>query len=44
MIKPLDVLPLIALFFAVTAATAADPIDSAWPEVARAQDGDCELS
>ena len=44
MIKPFDVLPLIALFFAVTAATAAEPIDSGWPEVARAQDGDCELS
>ena len=44
MIKPLHVLPLIALFFAASAAPAAGPIDSAWPEVARAQDGNCALS
>ena len=44
MIKPFHVLPLIALFFAVTAATAVEPVDSGWPEVVRAEDGDCALS
>lgn len=44
MIRPLVVLSLLALGMAATAASAADPIDSAWPEVARAQDGNCELS
>ena len=44
MIRPLALLPLLALNLAASAATAADPVDSAWPEVARAQDGNCELS
>lgn len=44
MIRPLALLPLVALSLAASAATAAGPIDSAWPEVARAEDGDCTLS
>ena len=43
MLKPLAILPILALSLAASAATAADPADSAWPEVARAQDGDCAL-
>lgn len=37
-------LSVLALALAPGAATAAEPIDARWPEVARAQDGDCELS
>ena len=44
MIRPLALLPLLALSLAASAATAADPVDSGWPEVARAEDGDCALS
>lgn len=44
MIRPLAILPLVALTLAASAASAADPIDANWPEVARVQDGDCELS
>ena len=33
-----------ALAFAPAAAVAVEPIDAQWPEVARARDGDCELS
>ena len=44
MIRPLALLPLLALNLAASAATAAGPVDSGWPEVARAEDGDCALS
>ena len=44
MIRALAILPLIALTFAASAASAAAPIDADWPEVARVQDGNCELS
>ena len=44
MIRRIAILPLLALSLAASAAPAAAPIDSAWPEVARAQDGDCALS
>ena len=44
MIRRIAILPFLALSLAASAAPAAAPIDSAWPEVARAQDGDCELS
>ncbi len=44
MIPPLALLPLLALSLAASAATAAAPVDSGWPEVARAEDGDCTLS
>ena len=37
-------LPALALALLATTATASVPIDAQWPEVARAQDGDCELS
>ena len=44
MIRRIAILPLLALSLAASAAPAAGAIDSAWPEVARAQDGDCALS
>ena len=44
MIRPLALLPILALTLAASAAAAAGPVDSAWPEVARAEDGDCTLS
>ena len=44
MIRPLALLLLLALNLAASAATAAGPVDSGWPEVARAEDGDCALS
>ena len=44
MIRPLTLLPLLALSLAASAATAADPLDTGWPDVARAEDGDCALS
>ena len=44
MIRPLALLPLLALNLAASAATAAGPVDTGWPEVARAEDGDCALS
>lgn len=44
MIRSLVLLPLLALTLAATAAIAAGPIDTDWPEVARAEDGDCALS
>ena len=44
MIRPLALLPILALTLAASAAAAAGPVDSAWPEVARAEDGDCALS
>ena len=44
MIRRIAILPLLALSLAASAAPAAAPIDSAWPEVARAQDGNCALS
>ena len=44
MIRSLALLPILALTLAASAAEAAGPIDSAWPEVARAEDGDCTLS
>jgi hypothetical protein len=44
MIRPFAILPLVALTLAASAASAADPIDADWPEVARVQDGNCELS
>ena len=44
MIRPLALLPILALTLAASAVAAAGPIDSAWPEVARADDGDCTLS
>ena len=37
-------LSVFALAFTPAAAVAVEPIDAQWPEVARAQDGDCELS
>ena len=44
MIRPLALLPLLALNLAASAATAAGPVDSGWPEVARAEEGACALS
>ena len=44
MIRHIALAPILALSLAASAPAAADPIDSAWPEVARAQDGDCALS
>ena len=44
MIRPLTLVPFLALTLAASAAAAAGPIDSTWPEVARAEDGDCALS
>lgn len=44
MIRSLMLVPMLALSLASSAAAAADPIDSAWSQVARAQDGDCELT
>ena len=44
MIRPFALVPMLALCLVASAAAAADPIDSGWPEVARARDGDCELS
>ena len=44
MIRPLALLPILALTLAASAVAAAGPVDSAWPEVARAEDGDCTLS
>ena len=37
-------LPALALALLATTATASEPIDAQWPEVARTQDGDCALS
>lgn len=36
--------PALALALVATTATASAPIDARWPEVARAQDGDCALT
>ena len=44
MIRALALLPLIALSLAASAASATAPIDADWPELARVQDGNCELS
>ena len=44
MLKTRTFLPALALALSATTATASVPIDASWPEVARAQDGDCELS
>ena len=44
MIKPVAILPLIALCFAAGTATAVEPTDAGWAEVARVRDGDCALS
>ena len=44
MTRPLAVVPLLALCFAAGTATAVEPTDSSWPEVARARDGGCALS
>ena len=43
MIRPFAFLSLVVLSLAARAATAADPVDSGWPEVARAEDGPCTL-
>ena len=44
MLKTRTFLPALALALSATTATASVSIDAPWPEVARAQDGDCELS
>ena len=44
MIRPLALLPLLALNLAASAAAAAGPVDTGWPEVARAEEGACTLS
>ena len=44
MIRPLALVPVLALALAGSATSAAAPIDADWPEVARVQDGNCELS
>ena len=38
------VVSVLALGLAVAPAAAVEPIDSAWPQVARVRDGDCELT
>ena len=44
MLKTRTFISVIALALSATAASAVEPIDARWPEVARAQEGDCELS
>lgn len=44
MFRPRLILPMLALCFAAGTATAVEPIDSGWPELARARNGDCALS
>ena len=44
MIKPLVVLASMAMGFAVAPATAANPVDSGWPQLSRVRDGACALS
>lgn len=44
MIRALAIVPILALGLVAGAATAVEPIDSGWTEVARSRDGDCRLS
>ena len=44
MIKPLVFLASMAMGFAAAPATAANPIDSGWPQLSRVRDGACALS
>ena len=44
MIRHLALLPLLAVGLAASAVTAAGPVDTDWPEVARTEAGDCTLS
>ena len=40
----LALVPILSLCFAAGTATAIEPIDSGWPQVARARDGECALN
>ena len=44
MIKPLVFLASMAMGFAVAPASAANPVDSDWPQLSRVRDGACALS
>ena len=43
MFRPFLVTSILAFSLAAGAASAAEPTDSGWPEVARVEDGDCAL-